>query len=81
MVHLATSLVIGALTYQDDDSVTAAGIVLDGPFVNQKWKDVSKVFDVNVSGTLLSVPYDTRIDLVIRCWEPSFPRRWRRVNC
>lgn len=32
-----------------DGIVTAAGIAIDKPFVNQKWEEVNKVIQVNVS--------------------------------
>lgn len=46
-------LVVKTLTYSDD-SVTAAGICFDAAFVDHKWTQVKKVFDVNVSNSLPS---------------------------
>lgn len=37
-----------------DGIVTAAGIAIDKPFVNQSWEEVNKVMQVNVSHTCCS---------------------------
>lgn len=42
------------------DSVTAAGIVLDKPFVQQTWKEVSKIQEINVSQPYPSPPVQSQ---------------------
>ncbi|KAG9772618.1 NAD(P)-binding protein, partial [Aureobasidium melanogenum] len=43
-----------------DGCVTAAGIALDKPFVEQTWKEVSRVQDVNVTGTFFAAQLATK---------------------
>ena len=61
------------LTY---DSVTAAGIALDKPFVEQGWEEVSRVLDVNVSGPASYSGYTMFI--LYRSWVHSSRLNWPR---
>ncbi|KIV92218.1 hypothetical protein PV10_06676 [Exophiala mesophila] len=43
-----------------DGCVTAAGIVLDKPFVQHTWKEVSRIQEINVNGTFFAAQLATK---------------------
>lgn len=53
--------------------VTAAGIAIDKPFVEQKWGEVNKVLQVNVSASTLLDSNRMQTNILSRQWAPSSP--------
>lgn len=65
-----------------DGIVTAAGIAIDKPFVNQGWDEVNKVIQVNVRNAAVSWEAVQRSDNnECRAWALSSLRKWQSSRC
>lgn len=62
-----------------DGIVTAAGIAIDKPFVNQSWEEVNKIIQVNVS--ILSAEIVGRRLISCRVSARSSRRKWLLSRC